>query len=80
MIIAAAMRRRLRQEFKVIYHGSTYDYILNCVIPKHLRGKNFEEGFITDTNEFVDRKTAARIAYECEQIREKKDELSPEDL
>lgn len=39
-----------------------------------------EQGFITDKGKFVDREEAARIAFECGQISEKKKELFSEDL
>lgn len=39
-----------------------------------------EQGFLTNTNRFVDREEAAIIAYEAEQIREYKETLYSEDL
>jgi hypothetical protein len=38
------------------------------------------QGFVTDNGEFVNREIAAKIAYECEQIKEAKHKLYSEDL
>lgn len=51
-----------------------------------IAGKGFElpvrgeQGFIDDTLGFVDRRRAALIAYDCEQIDKRKPELFSEDL
>lgn len=39
-----------------------------------------EEGFVTSLGTFVDRETAAKVAYMCGQIKEPKDKLKSEDL
>ena len=45
-----------------------------------LRRKDSEEGFITKGGMFVDRETAADIAYMTGQIKEPTDKLKSEDL
>jgi hypothetical protein len=42
--------------------------------------KNSTQGFIDFNGKFYDRKKAAEIAFECGQIKEKKDILFSEDL
>ena len=41
---------------------------------------NIEYGFVTDTNVFVSREEAAKIAFECGQIKEKKYQLQSKDI
>lgn len=38
-----------------------------------------EQGFLTDSGEFVDRQTAAKIAFECGQIKQPQKILFSED-
>lgn len=38
------------------------------------------QGFVTDDGKFVDREEAAKIAYECGQIKEPKNTLFSEDI
>lgn len=42
--------------------------------------KNGEQGFITDSEDFVDRREAAKIAFECGQINDKTEILYSEDI
>ena len=42
--------------------------------------KNSIQGFVDFNDKFYDRKEAARIAFKCGQIKEKKDILFSEDL
>jgi hypothetical protein len=66
MIIKAAIRKD-----GIIYIGKRHYNILGTVLPfGYLRDGN--QGFVTDTGEFVDRIEAARIAIECGQIKELK--------
>lgn len=74
----------IRQD-RVIYTGRRHHDIIHRMVlklgmPRPIRG---EQGFITDTGLFVDRKQAARIAIECGQIDRLKysdTELFSEDL
>ena len=73
-IIAAAIMKGGR-----IFVGSRHHIIINCADPPgSLRGG--EQGFITDTGEFVNRRDAADIAYFCGQIEKPKLTLFSEDL
>lgn len=61
----------------VVYCGYRHPGILQQKIPGVKSGK---QGFLTSYNRFVDRKEAANIAYEAEQISKKKKVLYSEDL
>lgn len=61
----------------------------NCILTLiHLTGKSsnepdcgeYEQGFLTSNNRFVDRKEAGKIAYEAGQTKELKETLFSEDL
>jgi len=75
MIVNAAIRKN-----GIVYTGTRHAYILHH--PDRPLGFLFdgEQGFVTDTGEFVDREDGAIIAYSCCQIAESKDELFSEDL
>ncbi|HEY5588239.1 MAG TPA: hypothetical protein VIK86_04695 [Candidatus Paceibacterota bacterium] len=75
MIKLAAIRKD-----GIIYTGTRHGYIMHN--PERPLGYLFngEQGFITDTDEFVDRIAGARIAYECGQIVKQQDELYSEDI
>jgi hypothetical protein len=62
----------------IIYTGTRHAYILKTVPFGFL--KHAESGFVTDTGEFVDRETAARIAFECRQVPTLKHTIYSEDL
>ena len=63
----------------IIYKGKRHKdiYMANKNV---LRRKDSEEGFITKGGMFVDRETAADIAYMTGQIKEPTDKLKSEDL
>jgi len=63
----------------VIHTGRRHHNILNSAKPFGAL-KNGEQGFVTDKGEFVNRQEAARIAFECGQIKEMKKDLYSEDL
>lgn len=64
----------------VIYKGKRHKDIVMSQ-PKHLNiRKGGIEGFVTVQGIFVDRKQAARIAYEMGQISEPVDELKSEHI
>ncbi|MDD5013583.1 MAG: hypothetical protein PHW73_00590 [Atribacterota bacterium] len=69
-------RAAIRKEDE-IYLGASHGEIIKAH-PWKL--KNCEQGFLTDTGEFVDRKEAAVIAFNAGQIKEKKDILYSENL
>jgi hypothetical protein len=60
-----------------IYLGDSHSEIIKA---NPWKLKNCEQGFLTDTGEFVGRKEAAEIAFNSGQIKEKKDQLYSEDL
>lgn len=47
---------------------------------KNLNRKECEEGFVTNAGMFVDRKTAAQIAFTTGQIKRNKQKLVSEDI
>ena len=50
-----------------IFTGNSHYSILEK--NKFLYDKDYIEGFITDKNIFVDRREAAKIAFDCKQIK-----------
>jgi len=74
MIKEAAIRKD-----GIVYTGRRHCYILRDVEPFGFL-KDGEQGFVTDKGDFVNRKEAAKIAYECEQIPSPKRILFSEDL
>lgn len=49
-------------------------------ITKNDPDRNSIQGFIDERGNFYDRNRAAKIAFECGQIKEKKDRLLSEDI
>lgn len=66
---------------RVIYTGRRHHNILNSAVPFGFL-KDGEQGFITDTGEFVNRIEAGKIAIACGQIGKLKwgNQLYSEDL
>lgn len=64
----------------IIYKGKRHkDICMNA--PKHLNiRKGGIEGFVTSNGMFLDRKEAAKLAYEMGQISEPVDELKSEHI
>lgn len=63
----------IKTEDGEILTGTSHGNILmSCYLPI---GKNNQEGFVTDTGEFVDRQKAADIAFEAGQTKEHKGTL-----
>lgn len=62
----------------VIYRARRHHLIIWEHEPQFFN--NCEQGFVTDTGEFVDREEGAKIAFECGQIKEPKRILFSEDL
>lgn len=74
MIVNAAIQKDGKT-----YIGKRHNLILNETLPfGYLKGGI--QGFVTVTGRFVDRKEAAKIAYDCGQIDIQKKELFSEDL
>lgn len=68
MIVEAAILQN-----GIIYTGKRHHLIIANMIKIGIKKPiNGEQGFITDKNEFVNRKDAARIALSCGQIKELK--------
>lgn len=65
----------------VVYVGHRHDSICKAYSKGFFnRDTGRIQGFVTNTGEFVDRKEAARIAFECGQIKKPVDGLVSEDL
>lgn len=75
MIKSAAIRKDGK-----IYTGTKHCYILSDKSRPFGFLKGGEQGFVTETGEFVDRETAAKIAFECNQISYLKKRLYSEDI
>ena len=54
--------------------------ILKEIQPDLSYKTQIDQGFLTNTNRFVNRKEAAKIAYVCDQIKEENNCLMSEDL
>jgi len=63
----------------IIYKGDRHKNI-KMKMPKHLGYAGAKEGFVTNTGIFVDRETAADLAYQCGQISEPVEKLKSEHL
>ena len=63
----------------IIYKGDRHKNI-KIKMPKHLGYAGAEEGFVTNTGIFLDRKEAAELAYEMGQISEPVEKLKSEHL
>ena len=63
----------------IVYTGKRHHNILGAAEPFGFL-KDGKQGFVTDTGEFVTREEAARIAFDCGQIKEPKRILFSEDL
>lgn len=64
----------------IVYKGHRHKDIVMSQ-PKHLNiRKGGIEGFVTSTGIFLDRKEAARVAYECGQISEPVEKLKSEHI
>lgn len=77
MIVASAILKDGK-----IYTGHRHHNILNDAVPLGSL-KNGEQGFVTESGEFLNRKDAAKYALDCGQIKELKfnsKELFSEDL
>jgi hypothetical protein len=77
LIKEAAIRLKSKPEIFHTHTGKRHDIILNAAKGALKLG---EQGFVTDSGEFVTREEAARIAFECGQIKEPKKKLFSEDL
>jgi len=73
LIQKAAIRKNNK-----IYIGENHSKIISKAKFGSLKGG--EQGFLTNTGRFVDRKTAAKLAYISGQITERKSLLYSEDL
>lgn len=56
-----------------VYTGRTHSSIIENNNIKY--DSDYTEGFITDKDVFVDRSTAAKIAFECKQTSEEYNQL-----
>lgn len=74
MIVLAAIKKD-----NIIYTGKRHAWIM-WENPYQFKGNDNIQGFITNTGEFVDRKIAAQIAYQCGQIDQEQKELYSEDI
>jgi len=74
MIAGAAIRKDGK-----VYTGRRHSDIIRDNIEAEV-GFGGEQGFVTDSGEFVSRMDAAKIAFECGQIRHHKHQLYSEDL
>lgn len=76
-IIAAAIRKE-----GIIYAAKRHDLVFREWNPKknQIDLKGGEQGFLTDAGTFVDRKTAAQIAFEAGQTKILHKVLMSEDL
>jgi hypothetical protein len=66
-----------------IYAGFRHHQIIPIVLKDNQKISYITQemqGFVTDEDEFIDRITAAKIAFECGQIKEAKPRLYSEDL
>jgi hypothetical protein len=81
IIIASAIRLPDGTCFSWKYHGDCFAQ-LATFSPEIWKvvSSNAEQGFLTNTLEFVDRKEGARIAYISRQIRQYVAELHSEDI
>lgn len=77
MILSAAIRYR-EQIYRGKEHILIYADMLNCL--GFVKLSECEYGFVTDKNEFVDRVTAARIAFEAGQMPYDTGYLTTDDL
>jgi hypothetical protein len=73
MIVKAALRDRDGNVHTGKRHIEIYKRVPNLL-------DSCEEGFVTDCEEFLDRKQAAAHAYRCKQTYYLKESLSSEDL
>lgn len=64
----------------IVYEGKRHNNILHDESRPKGFLKNGVQGFVTDTGEFVTRERAAKIAYNCGQIKEPKEMLFSEDI
>lgn len=74
MIQEAAIRKN-----GIIYTGKRHHLILNSAKPAGFL-RDGEQGFVTETGQFVSREEAAEIAFLCGQILTRKTMLFSEDL
>ena len=77
MIVQAAIRRG-GKILVACRHGRIIQKYGHSAPPGFFSGA--EQGFMTDGGEFVDRREAARIAFECGQIEQSKEILFSEDV
>ncbi|MFA6227580.1 MAG: hypothetical protein WC668_00110 [Patescibacteria group bacterium] len=78
MIVQAAIRQQDGEIFVACRHGRIIQKYGHSAPPGFFSGA--EQGFVTDGGEFVDRREAARIAFECGQIKQPKEVLFSEDV
>ncbi|MFA6594100.1 MAG: hypothetical protein WCT16_02470 [Candidatus Buchananbacteria bacterium] len=77
-MIAWAAIRKDGKMFTACRHGRIIQKYAHSAPPGFFL--QAEQGFLTDSGEFVDRQAAARIAFECGQTRQLKEILFSEDV
>lgn len=78
-IKCAAIRTKSGQIFEGRSHAVCYQVLKRAGLDR-LDSRNCEQGFVTDEGQFVDRRKAARIAFETGQTRKLESPLFSEDL
>lgn len=78
-IKCAAIKTKSGQVFEGKNHPVCYQAMQEAGVSR-LDTRNCEQGFVTDTDKFVDRYKAAKIAFEAGQTKKLESPLFSEDL